>query len=78
MGQDISNRCTVVNQSIEPPSFKFKLGHIVWDKRVAALTVEDSPWVQQEGAESISKLAHEIRERLHLTVGMCRRLKLWA
>ena len=73
MGQDIWNRCTVVNQSIEPPSFKFKLGHIVWDKRVTALTVEDieldSPGVQQEGAEFVSNLAHEIRERLYVTVG---------
>ena len=79
MGQDIWDRCTAVNQSIEPPSFKLKLGHIVWDKRVAALTVvEDSPGVQQEGAEFVSKLAHEIRERLHLTIGMYRWLKLWA
>ena len=38
-----------------------------------ALTVEDieldSPGVQQEGAEFVSKLAHSIRERLHVTVG---------
>ena len=39
-----------------------------------ALTVEDieldSPGVQQEGAEFVLKLAHEIQERLHVTVGM--------
>ena len=68
MGQDIWNRCTAVNQPIEPPSFKFKLGHIVWDKRVTALNMEDieldSLGVQQEGAEFVSKLAHEIRKRL--------------
>ena len=39
-----------------------------------ALTVEDfeldSPGVQQEGAELVSKLAHEIWECLPVTVGM--------
>ena len=38
-----------------------------------ALTVEDieldSPGVQQEGAEFVLKLAHEIWEHLHVTVG---------
>ena len=66
--QGIWDRCTAVNHSIKPPSFKLKLGHIVWDKRVMALTVEDieldSPGVQQEGAQFVSKLAHEIRKRL--------------
>ena len=71
--QEIWDRCMAVNQSIEPPSFKFKLGHIVWNESVMALSVDDieleSPGVQQEGAEFVSKLAHDIRERLHITVG---------
>ena len=36
-----------------------------------ALTVEDIELdSQQEGAEFVLKLAHKIRERLHVTVGM--------
>lgn len=71
--RDIWDRCMAVDRSAEPPTFKFKLGHVVWNERVMALTVEDiemeTAGVEQEGAEFVSKLPHEIRERLHITVG---------
>ena len=73
VGQDIWDSCTADNQSIKPPSFKFKLGHNIWDGRVVVLTTEDieldSPGVLWEDTEFVSKLAQEIQEYLYVTIG---------
>ncbi|KAG1834983.1 RNA ligase-domain-containing protein [Suillus subalutaceus] len=61
-----------------PPSFTFTLGHLVWNKRIMAITVDDfdldgSPdnpsSAGQEGSEFVSKLSEEVRNSLHVTVG---------
>ncbi|KAJ6617467.1 RNA ligase-domain-containing protein [Mycena sp. CBHHK59/15] len=56
-----------------PPLFKFKLGHVVWNDRIMAVTVDDLELAEegagQEGAEFVSKLSDEVRGRLHITVG---------
>ena len=56
-----------------PPLFKFNLGHIVWNKRVMAVTVEDIELAGTAGTDSgkefISNLPHDVKDRLHITVG---------
>ena len=58
-----------------PPVFRARLGHVVADKRVMAVTVEelhvDDPEEdeRQEGSTFLSMLDPELRGRLHITVG---------
>lgn len=74
---ELWERCTGLHRMQSPPLFKFKLGHVVWNKRVMAVTVDDievdstitSEDPSQEGHEFVSKLPHDVRDRLHITVG---------
>jgi tRNA ligase len=58
-----------------PPLFRARLGHVVADKRVMAVTVEelrvDDPEEDegQKGSTFLSMLDPELRGRLHITVG---------
>ena len=67
-------RCSALHALPNPPMFRARLGHVVADERVMAVTVEelrvDSP-EEDEGQGSIflSTLDPEIRGRLHITVG---------
>jgi tRNA ligase len=54
--------------------FACTLGHVVWNDRVMAVTVDDVRLEseadgRQAGAEFVSKLPEEVRKRLHITVG---------
>jgi tRNA ligase len=70
---DLWEQCMRLHRMQSPPLFKFHLGHIVWNKRVMAVTVEDIEPASADGADSakefISNLPHDVRERLHITVG---------
>ncbi|KAF8893696.1 RNA ligase-domain-containing protein [Gymnopilus junonius] len=71
------DRCAALHAvTPAPPLFKGKLKTVLCNDRVMALTAEDFVLVQgsangqnQEGADFVSKLAHEVRQRLHITVG---------
>ncbi|KAF8181125.1 RNA ligase-domain-containing protein [Mycena galopus ATCC 62051] len=54
--------------------FACTLGHVVWNERVMAVTVDDvkleaEAGEGQAGAEFVSGLPEEVRRRLHVTVG---------
>ncbi|KAJ7036756.1 RNA ligase-domain-containing protein [Mycena alexandri] len=73
--QELWGRCQALHSSLgRPPQFRFRLGHIVWNERVMAVTVEDVELAEegsegQVGVEFISQLPEEVRRRLHITVG---------
>ncbi|EIN08726.1 hypothetical protein PUNSTDRAFT_67333 [Punctularia strigosozonata HHB-11173 SS5] len=73
--KDLWGRCTTLHASTKPPLFSFRLGHLVWDDRVMALTVEDLavskdvPDPYEEGVAFLVKLPKEVAGRLHITVG---------
>jgi tRNA ligase len=68
-------RCAALSALPAPPLFRVRLGHVVADERVMAVTVEELLVVDpeedegQEGSAFVSMLDPEIRERLHITVG---------
>lgn len=75
---DLWERCTALDQLQAPPLFSFTLGHLVWNDRVMALTVEDLELAKgpdneadpgQEKDEFLSMLPADIRDGLHITVG---------
>jgi tRNA ligase len=70
---ELWERCAEVFRLAKPPLFNFKITNLVWNDRVMALTAEDlgldTPDDEQRGAEFVSKLAPEIRNRLHITLG---------
>ncbi|KAG2145593.1 RNA ligase-domain-containing protein [Suillus cothurnatus] len=75
---ELWERCSQLHRMALPPSFTFTLGHLVWNKRVMAVIVNDfeldgSPEnhssAGQEGGEFVSKLPEEVRNSLHITVG---------
>jgi tRNA ligase len=67
--------CSALYAHPTPPLFRARLGHVVADERVMAVTVEelsvDDPEedVGQEGSTFLSVLDPELRGRLHITVG---------
>ncbi|KAJ6462455.1 RNA ligase-domain-containing protein [Mycena sanguinolenta] len=73
--QDLWTRCTEVDKGEgAAPMFACVLGHVVWNDRVMAVTVDDvrleaEGGTGQAGAEFVSKLPEEVRKRLHITVG---------
>jgi len=82
--RELWDRCAVLHDmTTTPPLFQGRLGHVVWNGRVMAVTVEDFDLsdvpsssssssgddVGQEGHEFVSKLPYDVRERLHITVG---------
>ena len=68
-------RCVALSSLPAPPLFRVRLGHVVADERVMAVTVEELRVVDpeedggQEGSSFVSMLDPELRERLHITVG---------
>lgn len=73
---ELWERCMVLHRTQHSPLFKFKLGYVVWNSRVMAATVDEIELADgldadqiQEGSEFISKLPHDVRNRLHITVG---------
>jgi len=71
---ELWERCAKLHSAISPPFFSFALGHLVWNERVMALTVDDfelggSADGGQEGSEFVSTLSKVVRESLHITVG---------
>ncbi|KAF8158124.1 RNA ligase-domain-containing protein [Crassisporium funariophilum] len=73
--KELWDRCAALHQMAgTPPLFKAKLGSVVWNDRVMALTVEELSLESaggegQEGSEFVCKLPADIRGRLHITVG---------
>ncbi|KAK7052304.1 tRNA ligase [Favolaschia claudopus] len=79
--QDLWDRCMTLDSRGDAKSaavFECTFGHVVWNSRVMAVTVEDVKLVkeqegegdnQQAGAEFVSKMPEELRKRLHITVG---------
>jgi tRNA ligase len=83
--QDLWERCRVLHRMPSPPLFKFKLGHVVWNARVMAVTVDDVelatttgtttttapmwPGTTPAGQELVSLLQDDVKRRLHITVG---------
>lgn len=75
------NRCETLHRSDKPPLFKAKLGHLVWNERIMALTLEGLQVVDEGvdgeeegkggllGMEFLDSLPEEVRNRLHITVG---------
>lgn len=67
--------CLKLSALAKPPVFKARLGRVLFNNRVMAVTVEDlaldtpAGGGGQEGEVFVSMLAHEVRERLHITVG---------
>ncbi|KAJ7133354.1 RNA ligase [Mycena epipterygia] len=68
-------RCMALHSmGTRPPVFRFKLGHVVWNERIMAVTVDEVELAEegdggQAGAEFVAKLPKEARARLHITVG---------
>ena len=72
------DRCATLHRLDEPPLFKARLAHLVWNERVMALTVEGLEVVdgergvgdgEKEGKVFLNTLEREVRDRLHITVG---------
>ena len=76
LDHELWQRCIDLQKLGKPPMFRGKLGSLICDARVLALTFEDfslDPETLasdgQEGPEFVSKLPHHVRDRLHITVG---------
>lgn len=70
-GQELWDRCSRLHQVNNPPTFKFRLGSLLWNDRVMAVTVEDLE-IDGDGPggdEFVQKLGDELKRRLHITVG---------
>jgi tRNA ligase len=71
---ELWEQCMRLHRLSVPPLFKLRLGALVWNDRVMAVAVDDIQLETQEdngqeGHEFVSKLPHDVRERLHITVG---------
>ncbi|KAJ7481011.1 RNA ligase-domain-containing protein [Mycena galericulata] len=69
-------RCMGLHAAGAPPLFRFRLGSVVWNERVMAVTVEGLELGEEggdgagrAGAEFVEKLPEEAKGRLHITVG---------
>jgi tRNA ligase len=68
-------RCAALHAHSFPPLFRARLGHVVANERILAVTVEDlsvdNPEEDegQEGSSFVSQLDPGLRRRLHITVG---------
>ncbi|KAJ6562573.1 RNA ligase-domain-containing protein [Mycena capillaripes] len=73
--QEFWTRCKALHDmSGRPPLFRFRLGHVAWNERIMAVTVDgvelaEEGDVGQAGAEFVAQLPEETRRRLHITVG---------
>ena len=76
---DLWERCGALYALPVPPLFRARLGHVVANARIMAVTVEDlrvdDPEAADEaqaGAAFVSQLGDALRESLHVTVGMAK------
>ncbi|KAF8515638.1 fungal tRNA ligase phosphodiesterase domain-containing protein [Gautieria morchelliformis] len=74
--QPLWDRCSALHLAATPPPIIFRLGNIVCNERIMAVTVDDlriSPEGEgadmEAGVEFLEKLPQEVRNRLHITVG---------
>lgn len=73
--QELWDRCMNLHLMSNPALYKFKLGHVVWNDRVMAITVEDVAIIAEEdgpnkaGQNLIENMPAPLIERLHVTVG---------
>ncbi|KAJ6514178.1 RNA ligase [Mycena vitilis] len=73
-------RCKALNEMGTPPMFRFRLGHVVWNERIMAVTVEEVELAEEglaegegdmghAGTQFVARLPEEAKKRLHVTVG---------
>ncbi|KAK0486146.1 RNA ligase [Armillaria novae-zelandiae] len=67
-------RCMALNRLGVPPTFELKLGSVVWNDRIMAVSVDELKVIDEgdggpKGTEFLEQLADEIKCRLHITVG---------
>ncbi|SJK97856.1 uncharacterized protein ARMOST_01111 [Armillaria ostoyae] len=67
-------RCMALHQLGVPPTFELKLGSVIWNDRIMAVSVDELKVVDegdggQKGTEFLEQLAEDIKGRLHITVG---------
>ncbi|KAI0747221.1 RNA ligase-domain-containing protein [Daedaleopsis nitida] len=71
-------RCGALHALPHPPFFLFRLGHVVWNERVMAVTVldvaadtkgGDAADVGEDAVGFVAGMPEEVRGRLHITVG---------
>ena len=73
--KELWDRCAGLHASSSPPLFKGRLGSVVWDERVMAVSVddvgveEDESGEGQEGEAFVKGLGGDVRGRMHITVG---------
>ncbi|RDB18587.1 tRNA ligase 1 [Hypsizygus marmoreus] len=74
--QSLWDLCAALQGLPQPPLFKARLGNVVWNDRVMAVTVDDLEVVEGESGEGtrlgndfLQGLKDELKERLHITVG---------
>jgi len=71
--KNLWDECTQLNGLGEPPLFKGRLGNLVWNDRVMALTVDDLDVDAECGAAAgkafLQGLHRDLTGRLHITVG---------
>ncbi|KAG6837484.1 hypothetical protein H0H93_009027 [Arthromyces matolae] len=77
--KDVWDNCAAIHMMENPPLFKLKLGHLVWNARVMALTVDKLVVVEEEGYDGeeatgkgkkfLDSLSEDLMRRLHITVG---------
>jgi tRNA ligase len=70
---DLWERCMGFHRMQLPPLFRLNLGHVIWNNRIMAVTVDSIEPPNAAGADSgqefISKLPQHVRSCLHITVG---------
>ena len=78
--RELWDRCSSIHKlsTATPPLFKGTLSNVLWNDRVMAITLDDlakegsvdaEEDESQQGPEFVSKLPHDVRTRLHITVG---------
>ncbi|KAH8813973.1 RNA ligase-domain-containing protein [Flagelloscypha sp. PMI_526] len=71
--QALWDRCVSLTSDTASTTFTLKLGHLIWNTRVMALTVDSlTPTAESEeqnGVDFINQLPPSLRNRLHVTVG---------
>ena len=76
--KELWGRCRAIHLMFDPPFFSFHLGHLLWNDKVMALTVEDFSLAASDdstdayagqGHMFVSQLHEDIRNVLHITVG---------